>query len=94
MACRLHWLGGGAAFEAALDGGVGLDIRLGYVRKAGIGIGRRNRAARQLVQVNLEGGNEALQIGLLVGRESDVTTLDEGQAFAATDRSQRLHRRL
>src|SRR5260370_4374331 len=74
----LGWLGGRAAFEAALGGKVDIHVGLGNVGQACIGVGRSDLASRELVQVHLQNGDESLQIGLLIGGEGQIPALDQG----------------
>src|SRR5215213_7991233 len=53
---------------------VDVDVVLRDVCQAGIGIRGGDRAARKLVEVDLQRGNKALQVRLLVGGEGHVAT--------------------
>src|SRR5215211_439517 len=56
---------------------VDFDVVLRDVCQAGIGVRGGNRAARKLVEVDLQSGNETLQVRLLVGGEGHVAAADE-----------------
>src|SRR3954468_12637045 len=60
---------------------VDIDVVLRDVRQAGIGVRGRDRAARKLVEVDLQGGNKALQVRLLVGGEGHVAASDEREGL-------------
>src|SRR3954463_1852088 len=76
----LLWLRVGAAFEPGLAG-VNIDVVLRHVRQAGIGVRGGDSAARQLVEVDLQRGNEALQVRLLVGGEGHVAAGDQREGL-------------
>src|SRR5215212_9031692 len=54
---------------------VDFDVVLRDVCQAGIGIRGGDRAARKLVEVNLQSGNKALQVRLLISREGHVAAV-------------------
>src|SRR5918993_280466 len=56
---------------------VDVDVVLRDVCQAGIGVRGRDRAARKLVEVDLQRGNKALEVRLLVGGEGHVAAGDE-----------------
>src|SRR5215211_1748762 len=74
----------GCRVRAALEPGrgeVGFDVVLGDVGQAGVGVRGGDRAARKLVQVDLQGGNKALQVRLLVGGEGHVAAGDKREGL-------------
>src|SRR3954452_4585748 len=60
---------------------VDIDVVLRDVGQAGIGVRGRDRAARKLVEVDLQRGNKALQVRLLVGGEGHVAASDEREGL-------------
>src|SRR5215204_4144998 len=60
---------------------VDFDVVLRDVGQAGIGIRGGDRAARKLVEIDLQSGNKALQVRLLVGGEGHVAAVDERQGL-------------
>src|ERR671921_1683850 len=73
-------LGVGTALEPG-RAEVDFDVVLRDVCQAGIGVRGGDRAARKLVEVDLQRGNKALQIRLLVGGEGHVAAANERQGL-------------
>src|SRR6266545_2795991 len=64
--------------EARL-GQVGSDVGLGHEDERELGVGRRDEALGELGQKELERRHEALEVGLLVEREVQLSLLDQLQ---------------
>src|SRR5271170_1297929 len=69
-------LGRGGALEPAGAGQVRADVGLGDEAQPGVGVGRGNQPAGQVVHVQVEGRQETLQVGVLVDGEVDRAGLD------------------
>src|SRR5215469_10185198 len=71
----------GGALEAGLLRGVRVHVALDNELQAGVRLGRRNQPAGELEQVEVQRGQEALQVRRLVDGEVDLARLDRGQGL-------------
>ena len=74
---------------AGLGALVRVDVVLGDEQQAGVGLGREDQTAGQLVQVQRQDRQEALQVGLLVDGVVQVAGLDGVQCLGDAGRSRR-----